>query len=342
MLILLFLLLLTPVCSGEKLELCLPENGSLWHGAFTPVHHHLNEMQITNDSINSYIKIIGKTLAVIAFSHEWSVNRSFPSEQVQIIHNNGAIPYIRLMLRHDNTQYRPEPLFTLNQINAGVYDTDIRLFAREARKMDFPILIEYGTEVNGWWFSWNGYWTGKEKGSALFQSVYRHIIRLMREEGADNLFWVFHINWHSNPEEEWNSPEAYYPGDDFIDIIGISAYGALSPNDKEVPSFPYMMDEGYYNAMQISPEKPVIVSEIGTDLKNSYISAENWTYDAFHVLIHENRWPGVIGFIWWNAGWPNDNNQTNNTTMRIEEDIDIRDIIRNFTSSDEILGTYCL
>ncbi len=335
------LLVFLQSCAGDSSDLCLPQNNTLWHGAFPPIPHHINEMEITHESINSYIHNSGKSLALIAFSHEWSVDRSFPYQQVWDIHESGAIPYIRLMLRSDNRQYRPEPVFTLKRIKSGAFDTDLRNFAKEAKKLGFPILIEYGTEVNGWWFSWNGYWTGKENGAELFQSVYRHIISLMREEGADNLYWVFHINWHSNPEEQWNIPQAYYPGDEFIDMIGISAYGALSPHDKNISPFTKMMDEGYRHAQNISPEKPVIVSEMGTDLNNPYIPAKNWTYDALSALMNDHRWPNVVGFVWWNAAWPNDTNKSNNTTMRIEESREIRDIIRGFLTSDTILGTYC-
>jgi len=341
MLILLFLLLIIPPTQADPSFLCLPKNGSIWHGAFPPVYYHLNEMQISNESIESYIQSSGKSVAVVAFSHEWSVNRSFPTEQVQAIHAHRAIPYIRLMLRSDNRHYRPEPVFTLRQIYDGVYDRDLILFAREAKKLDYPILIEYGTEVNGWWFSWNGYWTGKEKGAILFRSVYRHIVTLMRTEGADNLFWVYHINWHSNPEENWNTPEAYYPGDEYIDIIGISAYGALSPTDQNVLPFSFMIDEGYSQAQNISSEKPVLISETGTDLHNPSAPAPLWITDAFSALIHENRWPRIIGFVWWNAAWPNDTNNKNNTTMRIEENQDVQAIFKEFLSSDTVLGNYC-
>ncbi len=339
--ILLFLLIWIPGCSGDMIHLCIPKEGTLWNGAFSPVKYHLHEMDITNESIRSYVNSSGKNLAVIAFSHEWSINRSFPIEKVQMIHANGAIPYIRLMLRSDNNQYRPEPLFTLKRIFNGIYDRDLIKFARTAKRMNFPIVIEYGTEVNGWWFSWNGYWTGKEKGAELFRSVYRHIITLMREEGADNLIWVYHINWHSNPEEDWNTPEAYYPGDEYIDLIGVSAYGALSPNEDNILPFSRMMDEGYAAAQNLSVNKSVLISEMGTDLRNPHKPASIWIDEAFSAIINEQRWPGVIGFVWWNAGWPNDNNPVNNTTMRIEDDREVQKILQRHLSSDQVLSAYC-
>ncbi len=336
MFLLLLLLIQIIVGNGNAINLSFPENGTLWNGAFTPVRYHNNEMEISNESIQSYIYHSGKPLNIIAFSHEWSINRSFPIEQITTIHAFGAIPYVRLMLRTDNKQYRPEPLFTLKRIRDGFYDTEIRKFAKEAKELPYPLLIEYGTEMNGWWFSWNGYWTGKEKGTLLFQSVYRHIITLMKEEGADNLIWVFHINWHSNPEEEWNNPKMYYPGDELIDIIGISAYGALTPDDKNSLPFWVMMNEGYQTARNISQSKPVLLSEFGTDIRNPYTPADVWIEEAFSTLIEQNQWSHVIGFVWWNANWPNDLNPENNTTMRIEDDISIQNIFRKYLSSDVV------
>ena len=153
----------------------------------------------------------------------------------------------------------------------------------------------------------------------------------MREEGADNLIWVYHLNWNSVPDEPWNHPSAYYPGDDYIDIIGVSAYGALLPDSQDVKPFSYMMDRGYAAAKSIAPDKPVLIAEIGTDLNNPYYSPVNWTERAFITIIEEKRWPDVIGFVWWNAEWPNDSND--NTSMRIERDAEMSEIFRRYLSS---------
>ena len=339
--ILLFILIIIQISVADSKDHYLPNNGSLYNGAFTPVQYHHHEMELTHESISSYVNNSGRSLAIIALSHEWSVNRSFPLDQVHAIQSFGAIPYIRLMMRNNIEQYQAEPIYTLKRIRDGMYDTELRQFARVARSISSPILIEYGTEMNGWWFSWNGYWTGREEGPALFQSSYRHIIDIMKEEEAENLIWVFHINWHSNPEEEWNIPEAYYPGDDYIDIIGVSAYGALLPEDKGTLPFSYMMDKGYVLAKNISPVKPVFVSEFGTDLNNKCSSATAWTEEAFKALFDEKRWPDIIGFVWWNAGWPHDNNPANNTTMRIEEDEKMRNLFQRCLASDKVLEKYC-
>lgn len=339
--ILILLLMGSFIVDGSIQELCLPENGTIWNGAFIPVQYHRNEMEISDESISSYINHSGKSLAIIGFSHEWSVNRSFPVTQVNTIHQFGAIPYIRLMIRTDNKQYRPEPIYYLKRIRDGYYDAELRAFGREARNVSYPILIEYGTEMNGWWFSWNGYWTGKTEGPELFKKTYSHIIAIMDQEGAKNLYWVFHINWHSNPEESWNNPDNYYPGDELIDIIGLSVYGTLNPYENGTRSFSEMMNAGYNTTKNISPTKPVIISEMGTDFHNPYTPAYPWIDEALSSFIIEKKWPDLIGFIWWNAGWPNDNNYRHNTTMRIEDNQQIQTLFRKYLANSNVLGKVC-
>ena len=95
-----------------------------------------------------------------------------------------------------------------------------------------PILIEWGTEPNGDWFSWNGKWNGGAgEGPARYVAAYRHIVDLMRAEGADNLQWVWHVNWLDEPEKDWNRFENYFPGEDYCDWVALSAYGPTTPID---------------------------------------------------------------------------------------------------------------
>mgnify|MGYP001792457152 FL=1 len=67
------------------------------------------------------------------------------------------------MLRSDLEQDQAEKIFSLDNIIAGKFDEDLKLWARDARAFGSPILIEWGTEPNGEWFSWNGKWNGGAK-----------------------------------------------------------------------------------------------------------------------------------------------------------------------------------
>ncbi len=59
----------------------------------------------------------------------------------------------------------------------------------------------------------------------------------MRQEGAANILWVPHANNADCPQDPWNRFENYYSGDDYIDCLEVSAYGALTPMEEEWPEF---------------------------------------------------------------------------------------------------------
>ncbi len=323
-----------PVSGGiGNTSLCLPQQGALWLGVHPPVQYHATEMDVTNSSIASFARAVGKKPAIVVFSHEWGVNKSFPSKQFAEIFESGATPWVRLMLRSDIQQNKPEPLFTLSRILNGAYDAELRNWAVQVQNLGYPVIVEYGTEVNGKWFPWNGYWTGNAHGAEKFRETYRHIFQVLEKEGATNLVRVYHVNWHSNPDDSWNTIEAYYPGDEFVDIIGVSVYGALTPNEKNVKPFSEMMDLSYQEIAALNTSKPIIVAETGTDIHNPNMNSFLWTKDALMDL-SSGRWPGVIGIVWWNSAWPNDSAFGYNTSMRVEEDSTLQELLHNLIGND--------
>jgi hypothetical protein len=313
--------------------LCKPFAGHFWFGVHPPIRYHQYEMDVTSGSIESINQTIGKMPAIITFSHEWGINTSFPSEQFSSILSAGATPWVRLMLRTDISQFKKEQRFTFNRILNGAFDDLFRQWAQKARELNHPIFVEYGTEVNGYWFSWNGYWNGKELGAERFQRVYQHIHQVMRAENATNLIWVYHINWDNNPREPWNTAAAYYPGDEYVDVFGISAYGALNPHSTDALPFFDMVDDSYLEVMAINSSKPVIIAETGTDINNIITNPESWTKSAIFNVTN-NTWPQIIGMIWWNSEWPNDRDPPNNSVMRIEKNDRLRDIFREYVGND--------
>jgi len=119
-----------------------------------------------------------------------------------------------------------------------------------------PLIAEYGVEVNGEWFPWNGIWQGRRNAGWLWRSRYPGWPRaisgrlpphhqICRQEEANNITWVFHVNDQDIPEEDWNCLEGYYPGDEWIDWLGVSVYGAQTPMETEWPEFRDLMDDVY-------------------------------------------------------------------------------------------------
>lgn len=87
----------------------------------------------------------------------------------------------------------------------GKHDAAIVAWANEAKNCGSNLLAEFGTEVNGVWFSWNGSYYGGgttnaygdpdyPDGPEIFRDAYRHIIDLCNQQGCTNISWFFHFD----------------------------------------------------------------------------------------------------------------------------------------------------
>ncbi len=326
----------------------LPPEGTLYHGTY-PGGITGEESDLTLADLRSYETAAGKTASWVFFSHNWYEGRAFPLDTAEWIREAGSIPYIRLMLRSTAEQDLAEPVFTLQAILDGEFDADLSAWCDSARDFGSPLLAEYGTEVNGEWFSWNGVWNGagqtdgygdplQADGPERFRDVYRHIVQTCRNRGAANLTWVFHVNGDDWPVNEWNVLENYYPGDEWIDWIAISSYAGQTPLDDWWPSFRSGMDAAYPRVEALTADKPIIVAEFGAAAHNPLGDQAEWA-EAALTDITSFRWPRVIGFSWWNEQWQNDDDPAHDTTMRLQDDPDLTNVFRRLVGDNAaVLG----
>ena len=333
-----FRCLLGFVCAAslhaESPRILPPPSGKLYHGFYwggvgTDTHDP-TEHDVTPADLAHYEQAVGAKTAWVYFSNNWFESRKFPTAMCTWIRDLGKIPYVRLMLRSDVDQEHGEKHFSLQKIIAGEFDVDLRAWARDAKAFGSPILIEWGTEPNGDWFSWNGKWNGgAEEGPKRYIAAYRHIVDLMRAGGADNLTWVWHVNWLDEPERKWNAFENYFPGENYCDWVALSAYGPTTPLMRDgTESFAFKMREAYPRLTKLAPGKPVIIAEFGCDLHNRHLEVVRWAQTALEDIF-SNRWPAIVGFCWWNEGWQNDNHKKHDTDMIILHDVDLTRVFRD-------------
>jgi len=323
LIIFLFLLAAATVYAGP---LPLPPAGQMYHGVY-PGGAYQEQDVITTAELTSYQTSVGKKAVWVYFSDDWFRGRGFPNETAGWIRDNGSIPFIRLMLRSSDQMNTLEATFTLDRIASGEFDADLRAWFQSAREFKTPLLVEYGTEVNGQWFSWNGVWNGGTAGVDKFKNAYRHIIQLARDQQADNLTWVFHVNYNDDPATGWNRFENYYPGDEWIDWLGVSVYGEQTPDGLLNFSFRTLMDRVYARLAKLSPGKPVAVLEFGVTSLNTLVNQANWADDALKDLTRP-RWPRVVGFAWWNEAWHNYDEPAYDTDMRVEDNPALAKVFR--------------
>lgn len=311
-----------------------PAAGQILHGVY-PGGQTGEEDDITPADVDAYEHAVGHRVAWVYFSNNWYKNRAFPAQTARWIRNRGATPYIRLMLRSDSEQNHREPVFTLQAIARGDFDTDLTAWGQAAARFNTPLIAEFGTEMNGEWFPWNARWNGQQRGADRFVAAYRHIIDITRAAGANNILWVFHVNNDDHPARRWNRLEAYYPGASYIDWLAVSVYSTQGPDERDRTDFTASMDRIMARLAQMAPNKPVILAEFGTDVYNRHEIASQWADGALTAMI-SNRWPALIGFSWWNETWENDDIASHDTDMRVQSNAELASVFTRHLSNRRV------
>ena len=198
----------------------LPFYPYLCHAAFTG-----------NDTQAAFEQLAGKPIAIEMFFTGWPASKSpdFPKSQCDAIVSKGAAPHITWMPQVSGTTY------PLDGIINGSWDSYIKGYAAQVKAWGKPLFIRYGHEMNGDWYTYGGAKNGggtttgfgdskKADGPERFIASYIHVWNIFKQEGVENVTWIWCPNNGSSPAESWNTPDAYYPGDDYVDWVGMDGY----------------------------------------------------------------------------------------------------------------------
>ena len=323
-----------------------PPVKGIYQGAFVNFGGVEDEVRVKK--IIDFEKMIGKKIVWAMFSNNWGREGiTFPEENVLTIYRLGIVPFIRMMPRDDFQAGERDPVFTLQRIIEGKFDDELLRWAHDAKRVHIPIIVEFGPEMNGDWFPWSGILNGGEKkdgyghrqsadGPERFRDAYRHIINLFRKEGVQNITWAFHV---FPPEEKsesnallkkWNNIKNYYPGDNYIDWIGLSVYGAVEPNS-EWKSFTDIMDIAYPIITEISADKPLAVFEFGVAEYPQLGNKTEWIKNALESL-ESGRYPRIKAISYWDEIWKDDSSDKV-IDLRINSSIKSSEIYREILNS---------
>ncbi len=104
----------------------------------------------------------------------------------------------------------------------GEYDSFLNNYAQTISNFDHPVLFRLGNEMNGDWCPYSGYNTSRD--AEVYVNFYKYIYNVFKENGVDNVIWVWNPNDKSFPDFKWNAAYNYYPGDEYVDVVGMTAY----------------------------------------------------------------------------------------------------------------------
>lgn len=185
-----------------------------------------------------------------------------------------------------------QPINGLDEVQDGEY---LRSLAKQAGEAGIPIFLRFANEMNGEWVEW--YAEPK-----AYIEKFRLVSKVFKEE-APNVAMVWAPNYFPP-----DNIEAYYPGDEYVDWVGVSMYqtynGTLDPLKQGVDRSSYV--EKFDNIYKLyAKRKPVFISEGGVSYSHPYDDADKTDWAVYQIEQFYASlpllYPGVKAVFWFDT-----------------------------------------
>ncbi len=292
----------------QKME---PQNGT-YLGAYVIQDDYINQ------DMNTFNELTEKKHA--SFFRYVGYGRPFPTEWVEEVKAVGAVPHIAF-----------EPNGGLEKVQDDEY---LRQWARDAAAADVPIYIRWASEMNGTWTQYSGQ-------SELYKEKWKLVYNVFKEE-APNCSFVWTV--FTFPE---NTIEEFYPGDEYVDWVGVNIYNVMYHNDKITDKAehedPLELLDYVYNTY--SYRKPIQISEYGA---THYTVTDNsnhseWAASKISRLYEniETYYPRVKSIFYFDVNNLNTYNEERRINdYSITDDPIVLEAYKKAVSSKNFLSTY--
>jgi hypothetical protein len=228
-------------------------------------------------SVTHREKQLGVKYGIDSHYYAWSL--SFPTQAETNDVNAGRTPMV--------TWWGTD----LAAINNGSQDALIKRAAERVKAFGHPMFLRWGAEMNGDWYAWSG--SGSADGPSDFKSAWRRIHDIFTTNDVTNVAWVWAPNADSHPggidPTAANSWRNYYPGDGYVDWVGVDGYNRGAMPDESWKSFGSIFEPVYDD---YADRKPIMIAEtssvdVGGD-KGAWITAARaWikSHQGVHALV---------------------------------------------------------
>jgi hypothetical protein len=266
--------------SGRTGAALVPSAGALL-GAYVDDVGRWVDDTTAEAGVERFEAAIGRPLDIDHHYYAWTDR--FPTGLERWDVANGRIP----MISWSGTR--------LDDILSGRFDAMIRQRASDVRALGAPVFLRWGWEMNGDWASHDGSHnndSGTTDGPQKYVAAWRRIHDLFAAEGTTNAVWVWSPNATDVPAASWNHWTRYYPGDAYVDWVGIDGYnwGTTQPWSSWT-SLASLLQPVYAD---YAGRKPIMVAETASAEQGGDKAA--WLDAARSAL--ESRFPAVAALVY--------------------------------------------
>jgi mannan endo-1,4-beta-mannosidase len=226
--------------------------------------------------VTAFAHATGARPDVIMYYSGWL--EQFPVGFATTVANNGAVPLV---------QMDPDGRgISVAEIADGRDDAYLSSYAEAVRTYGHPVILSFGHEMNGPWYSW-GY---RNTSPEVFVAAWRHIVTLFRAFGARNVTWLWTVNVINDTKNGTIPPPSpWWPGNSYVTWVGIDGYYLDSSWQFDSLFGPTI------TKVRALTHDPILIAETGAT-----VAAGQPTKIA--DLFAGVRLYGLLGLVWFDAG----------------------------------------
>ena len=143
---------------------------------------------------------------------------------------------------------------SLESIASGRYDAYLQSYASEVKAFGAQVILSFGHEMNGDWYSW-GY---THTSPAVFVAAWQHIVTVFRNQGTTNVTWLWTTNIIGMPNRI-PEPSSWWPGNSYVNWVGIDGYYWNSTTD-----FASLFGPTIADVRELTSD-PILIAETGAE-----------------------------------------------------------------------------
>lgn len=255
-------------------------------------------------SYNATAVKLGKTPNSVGYFGGW--DQTYRGDVVTASWKRNTLPVLTWESRpiNDGNDQVTAPAYSLPNIIRGDFDAYLHKYAKDIVATGLPLGIRLDHEMNGIWYPWSetdgagASLNGNNVGD--YVKMWQHVHDIFQAEGANSLVaWIWAPNITNNLPTSHKSQAflaALYPGDAYVDEVGLSGYLRPAYQADNDFSFNYTFGRSLA-ALRALTSKPIYLAEIGASEVGGHKAA--WINSLFTALGDPAN-NDVIGFSWFN------------------------------------------
>jgi mannan endo-1,4-beta-mannosidase len=240
----------------------LPDGPSSYIGLYAPK---------SNSQVKTFTARTGIKPRLLVYYSGWP--QPFRMGFATIAAREGAVPLV---------QMNPTEI-DISAIVNGQYDSYLNTYAMAVHAYGHPVILSFGHEMNGYWYSWGHTHTSP----ATFVAAWRHIVTLFRRLGVRNVTWLWTVNTvHLHGRVP--SPAPWWPGKSYVNWVGIDGYYTNSSSVFASVFGPTIV------AVRALTHVPILIAETSATPASAQPEKIANLFAGVHLY-------GLLGFVWFDS-----------------------------------------